>query len=401
MPKVLRIINRLNLGGPTYNASYLSRYIDERYETLLVTGMKDDTEASSEYIPASMGLSPKYIKQMHRSINPFKDRKAYAEIDQIIKEYKPDIVHTHAAKAGALGRLVAHRNKVPVIVHTFHGHVFHSYFNPIKTRLFLEIERYLARISTKIIAISEVQKQELVEQFRVAEASKVAIVPLGFDLSRFQENIEEKRVKFRSDYNLDDDEIAIGLIGRMVPIKNHPLFIEAIHQLAQQTQKKVRAFIVGDGETMMDMRSFATKLGVKFATSDFQSSKDLLTFTSWIKDVDYVLAGLDVVALTSFNEGTPVSLIEAQAANKPIVSTAVGGISDVVMENETALLSPSDDVRSFTQNLLKLVEDDELRVNTGKRGYEHVHYKYSYQRLVDDTAKLYDQLLGTAYVSRS
>ena len=161
MPKVLRIINRLNLGGPTYNAAYLSKYISDDFETLLVAGMKDESEESSAYIVDNLGLKPRYIKNMFREINPIKDYRAYKDLVPIIQEFQPDIVHTHAAKAGAIGRLAAYNCGVPIILHTFHGHVFHSYFSKLKTRIFLEIERFLARKSTKIVAISNIQKQEL------------------------------------------------------------------------------------------------------------------------------------------------------------------------------------------------------------------------------------------------
>ncbi|MDX2003524.1 MAG: glycosyltransferase [Chitinophagales bacterium] len=394
MPKVLRIINRLNLGGPTYNACYLSKYMDAEFETLLVSGMHDETEASSAFIAEGMGLQPKYIADMHRSINPFRDRKAFAEVKQIIKDFKPDIVHTHAAKAGALGRLAAHQCNVPVIVHTFHGHVFHSYFNPIKTRVFLEIERYLARRSTRIIAISELQKAELTEKYKVCSPDKAVVIPLGFDLTRFQQDIEEKRQIFRKKYVIDDDEIAIGIVGRLVPIKNHPLFIDAITIAQEKTNKKIRAFIIGDGEDRAMLEQYVREKGIAYTTEVDIERKALITFTSWIKDVDVAYAGVDIVALTSFNEGTPVSLIEAQAANKPIVSTAVGGIKDVVRPNVTALLSETGNTVQFANHIITLVENDQLRHIMGKDASKYVIDKYHFMRLVRDMESLYKQLLA-------
>lgn len=394
MPKVLRIINRLNLGGPTYNAAYLSRYLDSRYETKLVAGMKDESEASSEFIAKSMGLDPVYIPDMHRSINPFKDRKAFAAIKQIIKTYKPDIVHTHAAKAGALGRLAAYQCGVPVIVHTFHGHVFHSYFHPLKTRVFLEIERYLARRSTSIIAISNLQKDELCNTYKVCSAEQTEVIPLGFDLGRFQQDLDEKRITFRKQYNLAPDEIAIGIVGRLVPVKNHKLFLQGLKYVSERTGKKIRGFIIGDGESREEIEQQARDMDIPFAVDDFGKSAALLTFTSWIKDVDVAYAGLDIVTLTSFNEGTPVSLIEAQAANKPIVSTAVGGIKDVVIEGKSALLCPSDDAEAFGGQLLKLVEHETLISTMGANAYEFVNERYNYKRLVRDVMQLYDKALG-------
>ncbi len=392
MPRILRIINRLNLGGPTYNAAYLSKYVDSRYETMLLAGMKDDTEASSEFILRKVGVTPIYIDGMYRSIYPLLDLKAYSKIKAIIRDFKPDIVHTHAAKAGALGRMAAYQCNVPVIVHTFHGHVFHSYFKPLKTKFFIGVERYLAGISTAIIAISNLQKRELSEVFKICPAGKITVIPLGFDLEKFQMNYETKRKSFRDKYNVADDEIAVGIVGRLVPVKNHPLFLRALKSLLEKTTKKVKAFIVGDGGEREKLLSLAGELGISFGTPE-QKGNHPLVFTSWITEIDEVMAGLDIVALTSFNEGTPVSLIEAQAANKAIVTTAVGGIEDVVIPGKTALLSPNNDLQKFTDSLLRLVEDDSLRKTTGQEGSQFVTQRFSSRRLARDMTGLYDKLL--------
>ena len=246
--KILRIINRFNLGGPTFNAAYLTKYMGDEFETLLIGGEKDETEESSTFILDSLGLKPTIIPEMKREIGFKEDKIAYKKLKEIIKEFQPDIVHTHASKAGTLGRMAAYKCKVPVIVHTFHGHVFHSYFGKTKTVFYKNIERYLAKKSTKIVAISEKQKNELTQQHKICHKNKVAVVPLGFDLSKFQEDYEWKRNDFRKHYLLDDDEIAIGIIGRLVPIKHHGLFLEAINQLLKKSTKKIRVFIIGDGE---------------------------------------------------------------------------------------------------------------------------------------------------------
>ncbi|HIA35477.1 MAG TPA: hypothetical protein EYN89_01780, partial [Flavobacteriales bacterium] len=219
MPKVLRIINRFNLGGPTFNAAYLTKCLAPEFETKLVGGSKDDSEDSSEFIVRNLGIEPVIVPEMKRSINLKNDFTAYKKIYQIIKEFKPDIVHTHASKAGTLGRIAAIRLNVPVIVHTFHGHVFHSYFGSAKTLLYKTIERYLSRKSTKIIAISELQKKELSEIHKICPPDKIDVIPLGFDLDRFRENTETKRIWFRKKFGLTQDTIAIGIIGRIVPIK--------------------------------------------------------------------------------------------------------------------------------------------------------------------------------------
>nr|MBA3900555.1 glycosyltransferase [Bacteroidota bacterium] len=220
MPKILRILNRFNLGGPTYNAAYLTKYLAPEYETLLIGGEKDESEETSLFILNNLGINPLIIPEMKRAIDPISDIKAYKIIKNIINDFKPDIVHTHAAKSGFIGRLAAHNCKVPVIIHTFHGHVFHSYFNSTQTAVFKSLERKTAKISTGIIAISDKQKKELSDVHNICAAEKIKVIPLGFDLMKFQENQAEKRHSFRKTYLLDDDEIAIGIIGRLVPIKN-------------------------------------------------------------------------------------------------------------------------------------------------------------------------------------
>lgn len=396
MPRVLRIINRLNLGGPTFNAAYLTKYLAPEFETKLVSGMIDETEESSEFIVENIGIEPTYIPEMYRDINVIYDRKAYKRIKKIIQDFKPDIVHTHAAKAGTLGRLAAIACKVPVILHTFHGHVFHSYFSPLKTRVFLEIERYLASKSTAIIAISERQKRELGLIYNIAPMEKIKVIHLGFDLKEFTTNQEQKRARFRQKYLLSDDEIAITIVGRLVPVKNHRLFIDAIKMLLENTDKKVRAFIVGDGEERDNIINYLNELKLDYVYWPNEQRKAAITLTSWHKDVDVVYAGSDIVALTSNNEGTPVSLIEAQAANKPIVTTRVGGISDVVIPNKTAFISTKGNVQKLVKNLFILVQDDELRKQMSEAGRAFVLDRFSYTRLVSDTAALYRELLQKA-----
>ncbi len=407
MPKVLRIINRFNLGGPTFNAAYLTKYLAPEFETKLVGGSKDDSEDSSEFIVRNLGIEPVIVPEMKRSINLKNDFTAYKKIYQIIKEFKPDIVHTHASKAGTLGRIAANRLKVPVIVHTFHGHVFHSYFGSAKTLLYKTIERYLSRKSTKIIAISELQKKELSEIHKICPPDKIDVIPLGFDLDRFRENTETKRIWFRKKFGLTQDTIAIGIIGRIVPIKNHSFFLSAIKNLKENTTKKFIAFIVGDGEDRIKLQNEAEAIGLSYSFEDCSNRFDLslepepkhnndvnIIFTSWIREVDIVYAGLDIVALTSYNEGTPVSLIEAQASSKPVISTNVGGIENVVEHGVSGLLTGVS-VSLFSKKLLSLVDNEEQRITFGRNGVKSVFAKYNYNRLVKEISAMYYKLLET------
>jgi len=408
MPRILRIINRFNLGGPTHNAAYLSRYLPGDYKTLLVGGSQEATEEGSHHILKDLGIEPIILPELQREVAPWRDRGAYRRIKELIKEFQPDIVHTHAAKAGAVGRMAAADLGVKAIVHTFHGHVFHSYFGPVRTALYKNIERFLAKRSSRIVAISERQKTELVDEHRITESEKVSVIPLGFDLGRFQADQLAKRVLFRKVYGVAEDEIAIGIIGRLVPIKNHDLFLEVIAKVRSRTGKRIRAFIVGDGEERERLQQRVGELGLSQVQGPYFNGHGFghgvngkamvesahVTFTSWIKEVDIVNAGVDIVMLTSLNEGTPVSLIEAQAANRPVISTRVGGIENVVRPDHTGFLSESGDLDGLANHLSRLVEDKALRQRIGKDGWSHVRDRYHYTRLVHDTDAMYRSLLN-------
>jgi glycosyltransferase involved in cell wall biosynthesis len=362
------------------------------YETMLVIGGKDDHEQDATYLAERLGIEPVVIPSMKRAINWTDDRKAYLAIKQLIRDFKPDIVHTHAAKSGAIGRLAATACGVPIIAHTFHGHVFHSYFGKAKTQAFIQIERYLAKKSTGIIAISDLQKKELADIYRICPVDKIKVIPLGLDLDKFQQNKELKRQQFRSKYLIEEDEIAIGIIGRIVPVKNHSLFVSAIAQLKERSAQKLRFIIVGDGDMRQQTEQELAAAHIEYAYFPESPIKAQAICTSWQTDMDEVLAGLDIVALTSHNEGTPVSLIEAQAAAKPVVSTRVGGVADVVIDGQTGLIVVANQVAEFTEALLQLCENEQQRIDFGLAGNQFVQSRFSYQRLVKDMSAYYETL---------
>lgn len=395
MPRILRIANRFNLGGPTFNVAYLTKYLPSDYETLLIGGDKEENEASSSHILQDLGIEPIIIPEMKRELSPGLDWNAYRKVKRIIRDFKPDIVHTHAAKAGAIGRQAAYDLKVPAIVHTFHGHVFHSYFGNLKTEFYKSVERNMAKKSSAIVAISEIQKQELSEIHRICESSKLHVIPLGFDLSRFDTDMNQKRSEFRTEFNIADDELAIGIIGRLVPIKNHHLFIRVAKQVLAEFDGKVRFFIVGGGEMQEELEQFCLEIGLDFnTTATVHEIKAPITFCSWRTDIDRVNAGLDIIALTSKNEGTPVSLIEAQASGKPVVATDVGGTRNVVDDSVSGFVVAPDSEDEMTQKTLSLLRSDSMRKTFGNSGRELVRSKYHYERLIKDMTQLYETLLG-------
>ncbi|MCE3296157.1 MAG: glycosyl transferase group 1 [Crocinitomicaceae bacterium] len=386
MPKVLRIINRFNIGGPTYNATFLTRFLDDDFETLLIGGLPEKDEADSLHIPQEYGVEPMILKEMKRIPDFKSDREAYRKIKDIIREFKPDIVHTHASKAGALGRKAAFACKVPVVVHTFHGHVFHSYFGKLKTFVYKFIERRLASKSSGIIAISDIQKKELTEIHKICSPEKVRVIPLGFDLTKFNSKIATHRQEVRDKYNITENEIAIAIIGRLTAIKNHAFFFQVAEKVMEQSKRPVKFFIVGDG----DMRDFVTartkELNERFGEKIFM--------TSWIKDIATFNAGMDIICLTSDNEGTPVSLIEAQASEVAVITTETGGVRDIMLDGETGFIVQKGDLKEYTKKLVFLIENDEIRRKMSQNGWTYVKDKFHYTRLVRDMEIFYRELLA-------
>lgn len=383
--KVLRIINRFNIGGPTYNATFLTRFLPDEFETLLVGGLPEPDERDSLHIPQSYGVEPVLIAEMKRLPDVTSDRAAYKKLKQIIQEYQPDIVHTHAAKAGALGRKAAKACNVPVIVHTYHGHVFHSYFGTLKTRLYKFIERRLARFSDGIIAISPLQKQELALEHRICPSEKITVIPLGFDLGKFRENLAEKRATTRERYRLEEDEVAVAIIGRLAPIKNHGLFLEVVERLATQGIR-ARYFIVGDGSERPWIETKVQELNERHGIQ--------IEMTSWITDIATFNAGMDIICLTSDNEGTPVSLIEAQACDLPVISTDVGGVRDIVSEGKTGFVVPKKDPLAFAEKLGLLITEKKIRSELSQNGWKFVEEQFNYTTLAGNMAEYYRSLLA-------
>lgn len=392
--RILRILNRPNIGGPAHNATLLTRALAPEFETLLVAGSIDDTEGDASYLMKHHGVAWTTIPEMEREINWKKDRAAYKKIAKLIREYKPHIVHTHAAKSGALGRLAAANEKVPVIVHTFHGHVFHSYFSPLKTRIFIEIERYLGRKSHAIVAISDLQKKELSDTFRIAPAEKFHVVPNGYPLDHLApEKTEKLRGPWREKWSLSQNEMVIGIVGRLVPIKNHKLFIDVFNYIREKSPVSVKAMVVGGGELKHELVNYAEQLGIRVTNETGQAHADMI-FTGWDTDVASVYAGLDVVVLTSDNEGTPSSLIEAVSAGKPVLSTDVGGVKDVLGPELSQFAVPRRNTEAFALRLLEIISDPEKHKELFYAASANMRARYSEQRLVADMRRLYLQLLG-------
>ncbi len=386
--KVLRIIARLNIGGPAIHTILLTEGLDKsRFESVLVTGTAEKSEGDMLYLAKEKGVRPVIIPELSRNLNFRNDIIAFWKLFCLIKKEKPDIIHTHTAKAGTLGRLTGMLYKFSSeafktqsskvrLVHTFHGHILHSYFGRIKSVLFIWIERFLAIFTNKIVTVSESVRKELI-RLKIASLKKIIAIPLGLEL--------EKYLKIENNGPGNKDYKSVGIIGRLVPVKNHKMFLDAAKRLkgTLDFKQKIKFLIVGDGPLRQQLESYAERLGI---------SEDAI-FTGWIKDLEELYSELDIVALTSLNEGTPLALIEAQAAARPCVATNVGGVANVVEEGKGGFLVPSQNIETFVQALIKLLNNPTLMWTMGKYGRDKVKDRFSRERLIKDVESLYDKML--------
>jgi len=386
--KILRIISRLNIGGPAIHVILLSEALNrDGYKDTLVCGSVSDCEGDMKYFADDRNVIPLVIPELKRDISFKDDLTAFYKLYTIMRKERPHIVHTHAAKAGALGRVAAILSGVPIKIHTFHGHIFDGYFSPVKAKIFLLIERFLALFTDKVITVSESVKEEIVNKLKVTKDSKCAVVMLGFELDRFLDS-EKARGAFRKELSVPDGVILIGIVGRIVPIKNHRMFLDAAKILLDKsTGKKIMFVIVGDGELAGYLKDYSKNLGIDKS----------VVFTGWRKDLPHIYADLDIVTLTSLNEGTPVSIIEAMASARPVVATAVGGVKDLIVSGECGFLVKREDAQDLADKIELLIKDSDKRTRFGYRARELVRNKYSKERLVGDIKNLYEECLRKKY----
>ena len=379
--KVLRIIARLNIGGPAIHTILLTAGLNnERFEPLLVTGVEGRREGNMLDLAAAKGVEPIVIPELRRNPSPKDALIALVKLYRLIRRQWPQIVHTHTATAGLLGRLAARLAGVPITLHTFHGHVLRGYFGPFQSKALVWMERLLARITDRIVTVSEGQRQELAG-YGIAPLEKIVVVPLGFELDDLL-SCEPHRGELRRELGLSDDHRLVGIVARLVPIKNHRLFLQAA-KLVAEAVPQARFLVVGDGELREGLEAYARDLGLD----------GRVIFTGWRRDLPRLYADLDVVALTSINEGTPVSLIEAMAAGVPVVATAVGGVPDVVADGETGYLVEAGDAEGLAEAITELLRNPERAEAMGRAGREAVYPRFAAQTLFTNIEHLYTELL--------
>ena len=379
--KVLRIVTRLNIGGPAFHTILLTAHLDpEIFRSRLVKGEEGKQEGEMNELLKRKKVIPILIPELTRELSLKEDLTAFWKMYKLICQERPDIVHTHMAKAGTLGRLAAKLAGVSIIVHTFHGHVFHSYFGTLKSKIFVLMEKLLALLSTKILVVSQKQREEILG-YKIAPSRKVVCIPLGLELEPFLE-AERKRGQLRRELNLSQDRKLVGIIARLVPVKGHNFLFEAARRI-NSVFPQIRFLVVGDGPLRKELEDLAAQLGIR---------KNVI-FCGFRKDLPKIYADLDVVVLTSLNEGLPVAIIEGMAAAKPVVAFDVGGVRDLIQDNVTGILLPFGDVQKLADSITHLLknpgESERLGQNARRRAYPHLDFR----RLVGDMEDFYCQLM--------
>ena len=379
--RILRVIARMNVGGPAIHVTALhARLNPQRFESMLVSGSENAGEGSMYDYAAARGVYPTIVPEMRgvATLAP-RDGIALGRLVRIIRRFSPHIVDTHTAKAGSLGRVAARMCGVPAVVHTYHGHVLSGgYYGGLRTTLLREMERGLARLTDRLIAVSHEIKHELVE-LGIAPPEQIAVVPLGVELDTFLSS--GRRGELHAELGLSGDAPIVGIVGRIFPIKNHRRFLTAMASVATR-RRDARFLIVGDGTLRLEMEALARQLGIESQT----------IFTGWRSDLARIYAAMSVLVVSSDNEGTPMSAIEAMAAGVPVVATKVGGLPDLVRDGVTGVLVPPSDVEGMAGAVVTLLDDPARRARMGSAA-RAASTAFSVDRLAADMDRFYTELL--------
>ena len=387
---VVRIITRLNIGGPSIQAAMLTSHLEAHgFRTHLIHGRLGAGEGDMSYLLNAARGDVIYLPELQRPVAPLTDVIAFRRLYKILCDVRPLVVHTHMAKAGALGRAAAAlynrtvgRHRPARIVHTYHGHVLEGYFSPTKTSAFVRAERALAHVTDRLIAISPRIRDELVTAYRIGRREQYQVVPLGFDLTPFADTTEDARGRARRALGVATLTPTVTTVGRLTAIKQHELFLAAAKRIAT-TIPSARFLIVGDGERRAELEAL---------TREWQL-QDNVAFLGWRRDLATIYAASDVFLLTSRNEGTPVALIEAMAAGVPGVSTDVGGVRDVITDDRVGTVVSTASDAALAHAVMQLLTDRARRNAIGMLGRAQVLERFGLDRLVSDIAALYRTLI--------
>jgi glycosyltransferase involved in cell wall biosynthesis len=381
--KVINIVTRMNIGGVAHHVTNLMRGLDRtKYEQQLVCGFEGNGEGSMREHLQTQGIKPILVPQLvgNPRIN-LSDTLAFAHILRLLRQEQPIILHTHTSKAGLLGRVAARLIGVPIVVHTFHGLVLKGHYGPLKTNAARVVERWLAKLSDSLIAVSNEVRKDLLA-YRIAPTEKIEVIPLGLELDDFIDSRRRRGVLHR-ELGLDSASKLIGIVGRIAPIKNHCLFFEAVSRVLAE-HASAHVLVAGDGELRPQMERYVREMGIG----------ERVSFLGWRHDLPQIYTDLDVLVISSDNEGTPVCAIEAMAAGRPVVATNVGGLPDVISHRETGYLVAPGNVEQLASAITRVLKDGEATDRLRQNAREAVKHKFSVARLATDIDSLYGKLLA-------
>ena len=385
--KILMIITRLNIGGAASHIILLTERLKASgFETILASGVEAKDEGNMNDLANQRGIKPITISHLKREVSLYHDFLAVIQLYKLIRKYKPHIVHAHTSKAGTLGRIAAWLARTPVTVFTLHGSYFHSHFSFLKTKLFVCVDRMLASVTDRIIAVSRQERLDILAQ-KIGNEQKVINIPLGLELDSFF-NCDQYKGILRAELGIASEKKLIGIVARLTPIKNHYLFLDSA-KIVLQSYKNAVFLIVGDGELRQHLEEYAKSLGIS----------DHVLFLGFRRDAPVIYADLDIVVLSSLNEGLPVTVIEGMASGKPIVATNVGGVAELLDDGKYGIIVPSSNPEELAKGMLEILNSPDKAKKMGELGRQSAMSKYSIDILTQNVINLYKQLLKEKDIS--
>ncbi len=378
--KIVHIITRLEFGG-TWEVllPLLEGARHAGHDVSLILAPTPSTQVQLQSFCDHHGIHFIWQEELTRQVSPMRDFKAWRALVRSIKALRPDVVHTHTSKAGFLGRLAAKWAGVPRVVHSTHGHVFSGYFGPVTTAFYMGLERLAAGWCDRIIVLSRHEIEDHLKR-GIGSRDQLVAIPNGIDLHRFSD-VKSDPLPLRRAMGMGEGDVLCAVIGRLVPVKGHEVFLKAF-KIVREKAAHAHAVIIGDGELKERLRQMSVELGLGNAVS-WLGHRD---------DIPQLLRAVDIVVQPSLNEGFGLAVVEAQAAGRPVVATRVGGLPEAVKEGETALLVPPNDPEALARAMLELMKDPARRETMGRQGQEWVRERFTIERMINDTLRLYESV---------
>ena len=388
--KVIHVITRFDKGGSAENTFITVRDLDKaRYDVVLVKGASppgNSGDLEIEAVQANVNTVRRHhvrlicLRHLVRDLQPFSDLATFFSLLRIFRREKPHIVHTHTSKAGILGRWAAWFCRVPIIVHTPHGHVFWGYFKSWQTRLFILLERWTAKVTTAIVTLTPQEKEDHI-RFRIGPEEKITVIHSGVDLQTFQaDRYQPSETKVL--LGIPPEMTVVGTVGRLTPVKGQEVLIRAASELIRRGEK-IFLVLLGDGELRRDLEELSLRLDIA----------EFVRFLGWQPDVARVMAAFDIFCLPSRNEGMGKVLVEAMAMGKPIIASSVGGIPDIVRSGENGILVPVGDAAAWAEAIIRLCRDSEKRRRMGDAGMQMAP-RYNSEEMIKRIDRMYGKLLN-------